>query len=433
MRRAALLMLPLATCLWPVSAAAAPESTVEIIKVDGSIDRTMAGYLTDALDQAERDGSIVVIQLDTAGTLDRSAFALAERIFQARVPVIVWVGPAPAKASGAGLLFMYAASLSAVSPGSQTGPLEPLDLAHPSTQIADLELSIEVWLRARGKTTMVPARDRPLTAADALDTTGIAQVAALSIPDLLNNKVHGVTVQTAAGPVKLVTRLAEDPSEPEVTWRFHDLGPVDRVLHAMASPSAIYLLLVLGFAALAFELTQPGFGFAGFAGVGMLALAIYGLTVVPASWLGLTLLVAGVVLLSFDVRLRRLGPLTALGLAAFLAGSLFAFRDVAPIIDLSPWLIGPLTVSSLVYYGFILTVALQSRDRLTSTRKGLVGLVGETRGVLEPEGPVFVKGSLWRGRSADGPIPPGTRIRVRGIDGLTLRVEPDPGPKPDDG
>lgn len=431
MRRAALLMLPLATCLWPVSAAAAPESTVEIIKVDGSIDRTMAGYLTDALDQAERDGSIVVIQLDTAGTLDRSAFALAERIFQARVPVIVWVGPAPAKASGAGLLFMYAASLSAVSPGSQTGPLEPLDLAHPSTQIADLELSIEVWLRARGKTIMLPARDRPLTAADAL-FHGIAQVAALSIPDLLNNKVHGVTVQTAAGPVELVTRLAEDPLEPEVTWRFHDLGPVDRVLHAMASPSAIYLLLVLGFAALAFELTQPGFGFAGFAGVGMLALAIYGLTVVPASGLWLALLVAGVVLLSFDVRLRRLGPLTALGLVAFLAGSLLAFGDMAPIIDLSPWLIGSLTVASLLYYGFILTVALQSRDRLTSTRKGLVGFVGETRGKLEPEGPVFVKGSLWRGRSADGPIPPGTRIRVRGIDGLTLRVEPDPGPKPDD-
>ncbi|MGQ0669823.1 MAG: NfeD family protein [Actinomycetota bacterium] len=431
MRRAALFMLLLALCVWPAAAAAAPESTGEIIKVDGSIDRTMAGYLTGALDQAERDGSIVVIQLDTAGTLDRSAFVLAQRIFESRVPVIVWVGPAPAKASGAGLLFMYAASLAAVSPGSQTGPLEPLDLAHPSTEIADLEPLIHVWLRARGKTTMLPVHDRPLTAAEALDHR-IAQVAALSIPDLLNNKINGMTVQTAAGPVRLVTRLANDSSEPEVAWRFHDLGPVGRVLHAMASPSAIYLLLVLGFAALAFELTQPGFGFAGFAGVGMLALAIYGLTVVPASWLGIALLVAGLILLSFDVRLRRLGPLTALGLAAFLAGSLLAFGYVAPIIDLSPWLIGSLTVASLIYYGFILTVALQSRDRLTFTRKGLVGLVGETRGELEPEGPVFVKGSLWRGRSADGPIPPGTRIRVRGIDGLTLRVEPDPGPKPDD-
>src|SRR5581483_7690340 len=179
-------------------------------------------------------------------------------------------------------------------------------------------------------------------------------------------------------------------------------------------PAAIYLLLVLGLAALAFELTQPGFGFAGFGGLAMLALAAYGLVVVPFSIPGLGLLVLGVVLLETDVLLRRLGVLTGLGLAAFLAGSLLSFRGVAPSIDVSPWLVGSLTVASALYYGFALTVALQSRDRITSTQRGLVGLVGETRGELKPEGPVFVKGTLWRGRSANGPIPPGTRVRARG-------------------
>ncbi|HEY2803635.1 MAG TPA: NfeD family protein, partial [Actinomycetota bacterium] len=72
-----------------------------------------------------------------------------------------------------------------------------------------------------------------------------------------------------------------------------------------------------------------------------------------------------------------------------------------------------------------LTVAIQSRERITSTQRGLVGLPGETRGELAPEGPVFVKGTLWKGRSSNGPIPPGTRIRVRGVDGLILRVEPE--------
>ncbi len=43
---------------------------------------------------------------------------------------------------------------------------------------------------------------------------------------------------------------------------------------------------------------------------------------------------------------------------------------------------------------------------------------------------MFVKGTLWRGRSANGPIPPGTRVRVRGVDGLILRVEPEPNPGP---
>jgi membrane protein implicated in regulation of membrane protease activity len=36
-----------------------------------------------------------------------------------------------------------------------------------------------------------------------------------------------------------------------------------------------------------------------------------------------------------------------------------------------------------------------------------------------------VKGTLWRARSVDGPIPTGTRVRVRGVDGLMLRVQPE--------
>jgi membrane-bound ClpP family serine protease len=117
----------------------------------------------------------------------------------------------------------------------------------------------------------------------------IASVAAVSITDLLA-KVDGRTVGTADGPVTLQTKIATSAAEQRVTVRFTDLGPFDRVLHAAASPTWIYVLLVLGLAALAFEATQPGFGFAGFAGVGMLALATYGLTVVPFSPLGLGLL-----------------------------------------------------------------------------------------------------------------------------------------------
>jgi membrane-bound ClpP family serine protease len=83
-------------------------------------------------------------------------------------------------------------------------------------------------------------------------------------------------------------------------------------------------------------------------------------------------------------------------------------------------------VASVLYYGFGLTVAQQSRDRIVSTQRGLVGLVGEARGRLAPDGPVYVKGALWRGRSAGDPIEPGTAVRVRGVDGLILRVEPEP-------
>lgn len=400
---------------------------VVVVKLDGSIDRTMVSYLRDWLETAEADGAVLVVQLDSAGTLDEDAVALAERIHDASVPVIVWVGPAPAKARGAGLLLMYAASLAAVAPGAGIGPLEPLDLVEarnallPSSE--QLAAMVDRWAAERGR----PAPEipsEPVPAGSALDGH-IARVAAASVPDLLD-RVDGETVRTAVGPVTLRTRIATAEGEAPVEVRFTSPGPIVRVLHAMASPAAIYVLLVLGLAALAFELTQPGFGFAGFSGIGMVALAVYGLAVVPFSWLGLALLVGGVALLAADVLVHRLGVLTGLGLLAFAAGSALAFRGVSELIRVSPWLIGSATVASFLYYGFALTVAVRSRERITSTQRGLVGLVGETRGPLDPEGPVYVKGTLWRGRTVGGAIPPGARVRVRGLDGLVLRVEPEP-------
>jgi membrane-bound ClpP family serine protease len=94
---------------------------------------------------------------------------------------------------------------------------------------------------------------------------------------------------------------------------------------------------------------------------------------------------------------------------------------------ISPWPIGGAVVASALYYGFALTVAIQSRDRIVNAQRGLIGLVGEARGKLAPDGPVYVKGAMWRGRSTGDEIASGTSVRVRGVDGLVLRVEAEPG------
>jgi membrane-bound serine protease (ClpP class) len=421
MRRIVLLLsLGALATLASVPASAAPQATVDVVKVEGAIDRTMLDYLDGTISQAEAAGSTLVLQIDTAGTLNVDPIALADRVARSSVPVVVWVGPAPAQAAGAGLLLMYASGLAAVAPGAATGPLLPLDLGDMGSDVSQARGNVARWQVMHGRSASVEIPDHALTGAEAV-SAGIVQTAAVTVPELLQ-KIDARTVRTAGGSVTLDT--AGSPGD-DVLVRFHDLGPGKRVLHAVASPTFIYFLLVLGLAAIAFELTQPGFGFAGFSGVGMVALAIYGLTVVPVFWPGLALLIGGVGLMVADVLLRRLGVLTALGLAAFLGGSLLTFRDVASAIAISPWLIGGAVAASLLYYGFGLTVAIQSRERITSTQRGLVGLLGETRGRLSPEGPVFVKGTLWKGRTSDGPIPPGTRVRIRGVDGLILRVEPE--------
>lgn len=445
MRRFSLPIAVLCTAvLWPVAAGAqssTPSSAVSVaptpvavIKVEGAIDRPLLGFLRDRLDQAVADGAVVVLELDTSGTIDQNGVALADEVAHLPVPVVAWIGPVPAKASGAGLLLTYAASLSAVAPGSQTGPLQPIDLLHPDTTYPDLNATIDGWLVTRHRQVDRSHEGEALTAQQALDY-GFATVASSSPLDLLN-EIDGTEVMTPSGPVVLHTKIATTEQDVQqgtgVALRFEEPGPVKRVAHGVASPSMIFFLLVFGLACLAFELTQPGFGFAGFSGLFLVALAVYGITVVPPSWLGLAVLLGGIGLLVLDVRLRRLGALSAAGLALFLAGSFLVYGGVASAIRISPWLIGGATVATVLFYGFGLTVAIQSRDRILSTQRGLIGLVGEARGRMAPDGPVFVKGALWRGRSLGEPISSGTMVRVRGVDGLILKVEAEPGASGDD-
>jgi membrane-bound serine protease (ClpP class) len=428
MRRVALFLCCFGVlALWPGTVSAASPTQIVVLKVEGAIDRPLANYLRDRLSSAEADGSTVVLQIDTSGTIDQDGVALAQQVVDLDVPVIAWVGAAPARASGAGLLLMYAASLTAVSPGSQTGPLNPIDLADPDQVYPGLTTTIQGWLDERDKDTSLDWEDAALPAQDALDLR-IATAVAQSVPELLN-VIDGETVQTPSGPVTVQTRIAtteQQAGERTVDIQFDAMGPLERVAHGVSSPSMVYFLLVIGLACLAFELTQPGFGFAGFAGVGMVALAAYGIWVVPPWWPGMIALIGGVALMTLDVRLRRLGPYTVVGLIAFALGSVFAWKGVAEPIAISPWLIGGAVVASLLYYGFALTVAIQSRDRIVNTQRGLIGLVGEARGRLTPEGPVYVKGAMWRGRSSGEEIDAGAKVRVRGVDGLVLRVEAEP-------
>jgi membrane-bound serine protease (ClpP class) len=407
--------------------AAQAATVVHVIEVAGPIDRPLRAYLEERLDDAVRAGAIVVLELDTPGALGQDGIALAERVAHLEVPVLTWVGPVPAKASGAGLLLMLASSLAGVAPGSQTGPLLPVDVLHPELDAEGLTGRIEGWLELRGREVDLADVGRALPARDALDA-GVAEVFAYTVPELLR-AVDGMTVRTAGGEVELSTRVATteaEASERTVEVRFEEPGVITRVLHAVATPSMVYFFLVLGLASLAFELTQPGFGFAGFSGLALAALAVYGLTVAVPSWPGFGALLLGIGLLMLDVRLRSLSWPTWVGLAAFGAGSVLAWGGVDPSIRISPWLIGGAIAASLLFYGFALTVALQSRDRIVGTQRGLIGMVGEARGRLAPDGPVFVKGALWRGRTNGDPIDPGTLIRVRGVDGLILRVDEEP-------
>jgi len=77
-------------------------------------------------------------------------------------------------------------------------------------------------------------------------------------------------------------------------------------------------------------------------------------------------------------------------------------------------------VTALVggFWAFAISKAVAVRR--SPVRVGPQQIVG-MEGVARGEGQVFVRGELWRARSSES-LRPGDRVRVAGLDGLTLDV-----------
>jgi membrane-bound serine protease (ClpP class) len=427
------LFLAVAGAMWagPAGATAdgAPGRTVDIVKVSGMIDPAESDYVRGSIEAAERDGATVILQIDSIGGFGDRAAQLATFIRSASVPVVAWVGPLGAKAQGQALYLVYGSALAAMAPGAGIGPGRPFDPAttasrEPVTEAVAHALALESLAPGAGASGagVRAVVERALPAGPARSAGAVA-VVEQDIPSLLRT-LDGRSVRVGSADVMLHT--LSSAGQP-VQVRFREIGPVRRLWHAVGTSVAVYVLLVLGLWGVMFEFTQPGVGLAGIAGVLGLALAGYGLWVIPVRWVGLAMIVVGTGLQGLDVIVRRLAWFTALGTAMFFAGSLWAWWGVAPAIRVPLWLPILFTVGGFLLFGYGFTVAVQARERIRSQQVGLVGLTGEVRSDLTPEGGVAVKGTVWRARAMDGPIPKGTKVRVRGIDGLVLRVEPEPG------
>ncbi|HJP64943.1 MAG TPA: NfeD family protein [Actinomycetota bacterium] len=392
------------------------------MKVQGVIDQPLAAFVRSAIEKAKSSHAVVVLQLDSRGTYGDEALRLGRFIRASGVPVVTWIGPSGARASGGALFVAYGSGLVTMAPGAGLGPARPFDLATRASRESPNDVvrwSSELRGLAAGAGVAPQGIDHlvggaQLAAGPAI-RAGLATAAAPTVLDLFQ-KIRGKTVDTAVGTFKLTGPGLSDA-------RFRDLGLWTRILHAVDTPTAVYVLLLIGLWGIAFEFTQPGVGRAGIGGALALALAGYGLSVVPVHWAGIALILAGTGAQALDVVIRRVAYLTGAGTAAFVVGSLWAWWGVASAIDVPLWLIILVSVGGFLLFGFGMTVALRARERVRSAQVGLVGLVGEARTDLNPEGGVFVKGTLWRARSMNGPIASGRRVRVRGIDGLILRVE----------
>jgi membrane-bound ClpP family serine protease len=79
-------------------------------------------------------------------------------------------------------------------------------------------------------------------------------------------------------------------------------------------------------------------------------------------------------------------------------------------------------VKDIVAYPFV----RRAYERSRSATEALVGAVGVVRDSLSPSGWITIRGEVWRAElvGGGGALPAGRTVRVRSVEGRTLRVVP---------
>lgn len=138
----------------------------------------------------------------------------------------------------------------------------------------------------------------------------------------------------------------------------------------------------------------------------------------------------GVGLLLAELLLPTGGVLAVLGVIGLTAAGIVAFGSDSNAADYAGGgLIALGVLSGITFY--VVSRKVLAAHRNAEVRTGteeMVGSTAEARTSIDPEGRVWLGGTLWSARLADGasPVEPGAKVRVEAVDGLTLVVHPEP-------
>lgn len=411
--------------LYALSAFGTEDRHINVIEINGVINPVAAKFITEAVDQSEEDGAqCLIIQMDTPGGLMDSMRTIVKKILSARVPVVVYVSPAGARAASAGVFVTMAAHIAAMAPSTNIGAAHPVTLGSQGKEnkammekvVNDAVAQIKGIAKERGRNVKWAEKavreSVSITEEEALKLKVIDLVA----PDLdsLLAKIDGRKVKIDSKKKVLVTKGATINSR-QMGWRY-------RFLDIISNPTIAYIMLMLGIYGIFFELSNPGAILPGVIGAIFLILAFFALQMLPINYAGLALILLGIILFIAEVKITSYGMLSVGGAVCMFLGSIMLAENLPEYMRISKGVIIPAVMVSAGFFIFAVTMAIRARRKKPTTGiEGLIGEEGLSESLIFPEGTVSIHGELWTA-ICDERIERGERIKVVGFDNLKLKV-----------
>lgn len=398
-------------------------ASVWVTKVNGIVDPAMAGYLAKTMRQAaEAEAAALVIQIDTPGGLDTAMRDIIQAEIDSAIPIVFYVSPQGARAASAGLYILMGSDVAAMAPQTNLGAATPVSLTGDMDETMQNKVTNDAAAYIVGLATShgrnaewaeKAVREAvSLPAEEALEQNVIDFVAD-DLPALLEaidgyvTTPKNLTLRTSGAPIKEVR-----------------MGWVQSFLHAIANPDIAYILMTVGILGIIMEISTPGLGVSGIAGVICLILAFYAFQVLPVNIAGIALVVLAMALYIAELKVQSHGILGVGGTAALIAGGLLLFDTSVSYLRVS-WLVLAIAgVVAFLFFSLVVGKVAQSLRRPHATGlESMVGATGVVLSPLDPEGQVRLRGETWKARTEEGHLLKDEPVEVLRTEGLMLVVK----------
>jgi membrane-bound serine protease (ClpP class) len=355
------------------------QSQVYTITVDGDIGAGVAEYVVRSIDEARRENATLIIKLNTFGGLISATEKIIERMLQENSGIVVWVTPRGAKAFSAGTFILLASNVAVMDKGTSIGAAQP--------RPEDPKVTMAMARRIEG---IAEVRGRPENVARDFVLNNLTM-------DSENALKENVIDLVAEDLESLLIFLGLEDAKPEELHR----GWIDGFLDTISNPQVVMLLFLFGFFGILAEITTPGVGVPGVAGVICLILSFWGMGILELDYAGLALIALGLIMLGYELFTPGFAVFGIGGIVAMALGLMFV--DKEPWIEVAGTLFKGILLGATILMAILLLLVRRSLKRPPVLGKEeLVGKYVVAATNLTPKGLVRFRGELWTAVCKEG-------------------------------